>query len=85
MAINHVVGRHSVRHGWNPGHDDEWQFRKTLDKADRDIFDYELDDKHRKYYVDRWIKRGRKPKEAKLVTHDEALLGVVGDMVSNAG
>lgn len=57
MTIGKKVGRHSPRHGWSGAKDPEWQYRKTLDKADRDVFDYELDDMHRLYYVQRWIRR----------------------------
>lgn len=67
MAIGKKVGRHSPRHGWNPDHDMEWQYRKTLEKSSRDIFDYELDDKGRQYYINRWIKRGCKASDP----HDE--------------
>lgn len=56
MTIGKRVGRHNPRTGWNPASDPEWMYRKTLSKEDRDIFDYELDNAGRLYYVQRFIR-----------------------------
>lgn len=56
MTIGKRVGRHNPRTGWNAAADMEWQYRKTLDKENRDIFDYELDDAHRLVHVQRYIR-----------------------------
>jgi hypothetical protein len=39
MTIGKRVGRHNPRTGWNPAADPEWQYRKTLDKDNRDVYD----------------------------------------------
>ena len=38
---------------WNPSGDPEWQFRKTLDKKERDAFDAKSEDE-RNLIVQEW-------------------------------
>lgn len=38
---------------WNPSNDPEWQFRKTLDKHERDEFDA-MDEDERRLMVQEW-------------------------------
>ena len=52
------MGRHRIRYrnnlmAWNSSGDPEWQFRKTLDKKERDAFDAKPEDE-RNLIVQEW-------------------------------
>lgn len=45
--------RYRLQFGWNSASDHEWQYRKTLDKCQRDEFDA-LDDAEKSAIVQGW-------------------------------
>ncbi len=56
------MGKHVVRYrnglmGWNPSNDFDWEFRKLLDKKDRDEFDAKPEDE-RRIIVQQWELEG---------------------------